>query len=120
MEEKKAVRANRLPPAIYAELEAVVGKDYISQDRAVIETYSRFGIDIIGYLKKHAKDPSNIPACIILPGTTEEIQAVVRMPTNIKFLFLNDQRPARHRLYAYNACPDCLYPLQQNESRLSK
>ena len=89
MEEKKAVRANRLPPAIYAELEAVVGKDYISQDRAVIETYSRFGIDITGYLKKHAKDPSNIPACIILPGTTEEIQAVVRVANKYKVPFIS-------------------------------
>ena len=89
MEEKKKVNPNRLPPDVYAELEAVVGKENISQDRAIVETYSRFGIDINGYLKKHAKDPSNIPACIVLPETTREIQSIVRIANKHKTPFVS-------------------------------
>ncbi|MEI6127733.1 MAG: FAD-binding oxidoreductase, partial [Pseudomonadota bacterium] len=75
---KKCVPA-QLAPGIYKALENLVGRENISSDRAVVECYSKFSIDSAGTLKKHAKDPSNIPACIVLPGSTEEVQAVVRV-----------------------------------------
>jgi len=78
MQTQRPVQPNRLPPAVYAELESIVGGVHISQDRAIVETYSRFGIDIAGYLKKHARDPSNIPACVVLPGSTSQVQEIVR------------------------------------------
>ena len=67
MEKKKMIPA-KLPPDIYRALEDVVGQEYISQDRAVLECYSKFSVDAGGTLKKHMKDPSNIPACIVYPG----------------------------------------------------
>ena len=81
MAEKKIEKSipSKLPPEVYKALEDIVGEEYISQDRAVVECYSKFSVDSGGALKKHAKDPSNIPACIILPGTTEEIQAIMRV-----------------------------------------
>jgi len=69
----------QIDPAAYRALENVVGPDNISSDRAVLECYSKFSIDSAGTLKKHAKDPSNIPACVVLPGSTEEVQSIVRV-----------------------------------------
>lgn len=83
------VHPNRLLPDAYKALEDIVGKDNITDDRATVETYSRFGIDITGYLKKHAKDPSNIPACVILPGSTEEVQAIARVANKYKIPFIS-------------------------------
>jgi len=87
MEKKKCV-PGKLQPEAYKALENIVGKHYISQDRAVVECYSKFSVDAGGTLKKHAKDPSNIPACIILPGTTEEVQAIIRVCNRYKIKFI--------------------------------
>jgi len=79
MEQKKKCVPAQLAPEIYRALENIVGPDNISRDRAVLECYSKFSIDSAGTLKKHAKDPSNIPACVVLPGSTGEVQSVVRV-----------------------------------------
>ena len=88
METKKKVVPQSLPPEIYQALEDIVGKEYITKDRSILETYSKFSIDIAGYLKKHAKDASNIPACVVLPSTTEEVQAIVRIANTYKVPFV--------------------------------
>jgi len=88
MESKKKVEPQLLLPETYQALEDIVGKENISQDRAILETYSKFSIDIAGYLKKHTKDASNIPACVVLPSTTEEIQAIVRLANKHKIPFV--------------------------------
>ncbi|MBW1853411.1 MAG: FAD-binding oxidoreductase [Deltaproteobacteria bacterium] len=86
MTEKKKVIPAKLPREVYQGLEDIVGREYITEDRAVVETYSKFSIDCPGYLKKYARDPSNIPACVVLPETTEEVQAICRLASryNIK------------------------------------
>ena len=58
---KKKMIPNKLAPEVYRALENIVGKEWISQDRAIVETYSKFSLDADGFLKKHEKDPSNIP-----------------------------------------------------------
>ena len=83
MENKKMIPA-KLPPDIYRALEDVVGQEYISQDRAVLECYSKFSVDAGGTLKKHMKDPSNIPACIVYPESTEDVQAIMRICNRYK------------------------------------
>lgn len=88
MMQNKRVVPNKIPQEVYQGLEAIVGKENISADRAIIETYSRFGIDITGFLKKHVKDPSNIPACIVLPATTDEIQRIVKVANAYKIPFI--------------------------------
>jgi len=82
------VEPRYLPSEVYRALEEIVGKEHITQDRAILETYSKFSVDIASYLKKHAKDPSTIPACVILPSTTEEIQAIVRVANTYKVPFV--------------------------------
>jgi len=88
MKSKKKVQLQLLPTEIYQALEDIVGKEYISQDRAILETYSKFSVDIVGYLKKHAKDGSNIPACVVLPSTTEEVQSIIRLANKHKIPFV--------------------------------
>jgi hypothetical protein len=83
MEKKKMIPA-KLPPDIYRALEDVVGREFISQDRAVLECYSKFSVDAGGTLKKHMKDPSNIPACIVYPESTEDVQAIMRICNRYK------------------------------------
>ena len=88
MSQQQKVTPNRIPKEVYQALEAVVGREYITEDRSIVETYSRYGIDIPGFLKKHARDPSNIPACVVLPGTTEEIQEIVKVANKYKIPFI--------------------------------
>lgn len=78
----------RLAPEIYRELENIVGSDWISQDRAIVETYSKLSIDAAGYLQKHMKDPSSIPACVVLPGSTKEVQSIVKVANTYKVPFV--------------------------------
>jgi len=88
MQSKKKVEPQLLPNGIYQTLEDIVGKENITQDRAILETYSKYSVDIVSYLKKHNKDASNIPACVVLPSTNEEIQAIVRVANKYKIPFL--------------------------------
>jgi len=87
MKEKRMI-PNRLTPEVYRALENIVGSTWISQDRAVLEAYSKLSLDAEGFLKKHEKDPSNIPACVVLPGSTDEIQSIVRIANRYRVPFL--------------------------------
>ena len=60
--EKQKIIPNRLSPDVYTALANIVGPEWISQDRAVLETYSKLSLDAEGFLKKHAKDHSSLPA----------------------------------------------------------
>jgi hypothetical protein len=84
MAERHKVIPARLPREVYRALEDIVGPDYITEDRAVLETYSKCSVDGPGFLKKHARDPSSIPACVVLPATTEEVQAICRVASRYK------------------------------------
>ena len=97
MEQNKKCAPAQLAPEIYRTLENIVGPDNISSDRAVLECYSKFSIDSAGTLKKHAKDPSNIPACVVLPATTAEIQEIVRTANRfrIPFIAMTNGQPDR-------------------------
>ena len=86
--EREKVTPHKLAPEIYRALEDIVGKEWISQDRAIVETYSKLSGDINTFLRKHMRDPSDIPACIILPATTEEVQAIVRVANRHKVPFV--------------------------------
>ena len=102
-EEMKDVRMvpNRLEPEVYKALENIVGSSWISQDRAVAEAYSKLSLDAEGFLKKHHKDPSNIFACVVLPGSTGEVQSIVRVANRYRVpscLLPTGRRSARQRL----------------------
>ena len=87
MDRKKMI-AGRLTAEVFRALENVVGSEWISEDRAVVEAYSKLSLDAEGFLKKHHKDPSNIPACILFPASIEEIQSIVRIANRYGVPFL--------------------------------
>ena len=84
MAEKKKCVPGKISREAYRALEDIVGPEWISEERSVVECYSKFSVDAPGTLKKHAKDPSNIPACIVLPASTEEVQAIMRVCNRYK------------------------------------
>ncbi len=83
--EKKKVIPNKLPAEAIQVLQDIVGPQWVSEDRAVIETYSRFSVDAAQPLRQHHKDHTMLPACIVLPQLTEEIQAIMRTANRFGF-----------------------------------
>jgi hypothetical protein len=115
MAQKKCV-PNKLPGDVYKALEDIVGPEWISEDRAVIECYSRFSVDTTGLLKKHAKDPSNIPACIILPVSTEEVQSIMRVCNRFKIPAI----PFTNGMISFNGPPTPEPTICIHVSRMNK
>ncbi len=76
---KEKVAHKKLSPHAYHALEAVVGKRWISQQRSLVETYSKLSIEGMTFVRKHQKDPTALPACVILPASTEEVQQIVKV-----------------------------------------
>jgi len=84
MAKSKKVIPSKIPREALRALEDTLGPEFVSEDRAVVETYSRFCVDSAGALRKHQKDPTMIPACIVLPKSTEEVQAIMRIANRFK------------------------------------
>ena len=84
MAETKKCVPGKISREAYRALEDIVGPEWISEERSVVECYSKFSVDAGGTLKKHMKDPSNIPACIVFPESTEEVQAIMRICNRYK------------------------------------
>jgi hypothetical protein len=84
----KKIIPHQLDPAVYQELEHIVGKAWVSKDRSVLETYSKLSLDAEGFLKKFHKDASSIPACVVLPASTDEVQSIVRLANRYRIPFI--------------------------------
>jgi len=83
--EKTKVVPQKLSREAYRALESVVGKEWVSEDRAIIEGYVVPCIDpgvLIGVVHRN---PAIRPAAVVLPATTEEIQGVVRVANRYEF-----------------------------------
>ena len=86
--ESKPVKHEKLPPDIIREFKNVVGDEWVSEDRAVVEAYTVTTICLGSMLRKVLKDPTLIPACVVLPSTTEEVQAIVKICNRYKIPFV--------------------------------
>jgi len=84
MTEKKKVIAPKLPCEIIEALKNITGERWVTEDRAILETYSRFSVDTVGTIRKHRKDPTMLRACVVLPESTEQIQSIVRLANRFK------------------------------------
>ncbi len=87
-EKKQKVLQKKLPREVYNALKTVVGEQWIYEQRSVVETYSKLSIEAGTYVRKHKKDPHVLPACVVLPATTEEIQAIVRICNRYQVPFI--------------------------------
>jgi len=67
----------------YEALEDIVGPEYISQDPAVRDTYNQVWGNQLVFGEKW----SNRPAAVVLPSSTEEVQAIVRVCNRHKISF---------------------------------
>jgi len=85
MQSRKVV-PEKLPGEAYRTLEDIVGEDWVSEDRAIVEGYSKEFMPHSG-LKKHGKDAACIPSSVVLPATREEVQAIVRCANRYKVPF---------------------------------
>lgn len=87
-DKKQKVIQKKLPREVYNALKAVVGEQWIYEQRSVVETYSKLSIEAATYVRKHEKDPHVLPACVVLPATTEEIQSIVRICNRYQVPFI--------------------------------
>ena len=76
-----------IPREAYQTLESIVGSRYISEDPVVMEAYC-------GGRMGHGKDlavdreMNKIPGCVVLPRTTKEVQALVKVANRYKIPYL--------------------------------
>jgi glycolate oxidase len=66
---------------ILEELRGAVGADYVSDDPAIMQAYSRTGW---AYGRKNQRKPDSI----VLPGSTGEVQSVVRIANRFRIPFI--------------------------------
>jgi len=78
-EKKQKVIQKKLSRDVYGALKNVVGDQWIYEQRSVVETYSKLSIEGGSFVKKHEKDPHVLPACVVLPASTREVQAIVKI-----------------------------------------
>jgi len=65
---------------IYSELVNVLGADYVSDDPAVMETYSR-DFYAASVLRRRS------PELVVLPGSTEDVQQIIKLGNRYEFPF---------------------------------
>jgi len=71
-----ALETERLKPDVYRALEDIVGEAYISQEPAILDSYCFvWGNELLYDGDKF----SPRPLAVVLPGNTEEVQAIVRL-----------------------------------------
>jgi hypothetical protein len=85
---KKRLEPKKLSREAIRALQDVVGPERISEDRAIIEAYTIGCIDLRPLLLKHLRKSEGLPAAIILPETTEEVQAIVKIANRHKITLL--------------------------------
>jgi hypothetical protein len=75
----------KLSREAYHALENVVGKEWVSEDRAVVEAYVISCIDTGASIRLLHKDRALRPAAIVLPVSTEEVQGIVKIANRYGF-----------------------------------
>jgi len=85
MATKEKVVPQKLSRETYRALESVVGKEWVSEDRAMIEGYVVNTIDAGASLRLVRRDPRMRAAAIVMPASTEEVQGVVRVANRYGF-----------------------------------
>jgi glycolate oxidase len=67
----------------YSALEDVVGSEYITREPAIRDTYNQIWLNKLLFGEKW----SNRPAAVLLPGSTEEVQAILKVCNRYKIPF---------------------------------
>ena len=83
--EKGKVVPQRLSREAYRALESVVDKEWVTEDRALIEGYVVNTNDAGPCLRLLRRDPRLRAAAVVMPASTEEVQGVVRVANRYGF-----------------------------------
>jgi len=75
-----------LSKAIYKEFESIVGAANISQDKGIVETYRNIPAQSSDH-RGPFKTKTPLPHAVILPGSTEEVQGIVKLCNKYKIQF---------------------------------
>ncbi|NOQ86130.1 MAG: FAD-binding protein, partial [Deltaproteobacteria bacterium] len=69
-------------------LQDVVGAENVSDDEVVCQSYSRVNWLPSGFLQRERLGTDMRPICVVMPETTEEVQAIIRIANRYKFPFI--------------------------------
>jgi glycolate oxidase len=72
----------------YRALQDVVGEDNVTDDPVVCQSYSRVQWLSPGVLQRERCGLDMRPACVAMPGSTEEAQRVIKLANRYKFPFI--------------------------------
>ena len=68
-------------------LQDVVGIENVTDDEVVCQSYSRVNWLPSGFLQRERLGTDMRPVCVVMPGCTEEVQAIIRIANRYKFPF---------------------------------
>ena len=72
----------------YRSLQDALGADNVTNDRVICQAYSRVQWLPSGVMQREKCGLNMRPDCVVMPGSTEEVQAVVRIANRYKFPFV--------------------------------
>lgn len=85
MATKEKVVVQKLSREAYHALENIVGKEWVTEDRAKVEAYVMACIDVGVSIRALHRDPTLRAAAVVLPASTEEVQAIVKAANRYGF-----------------------------------
>jgi len=72
----------------YKALQDVVGKDNVTNDPVMCQAYSRIQWTADGCIQRSQLGTKMRPDCVVLPESTEEIQAIIKLANRYDFVFI--------------------------------
>jgi glycolate oxidase len=69
-------------------LQDVVGAENVTSDEVMCQSYSRVNWLPSGFLQRERLGVNMRPACVVMPCSTEEVQAIIRIANRYKFPFI--------------------------------
>ena len=71
----------------YKALQDVVGKENVTNDPIICQSYSRVQWTADGCVQRSELGTKMRRECIVMPGSTEEVQAVIKLANRYDFVF---------------------------------
>ena len=69
-------------------LKDVVGDEHVSDDPVICQSYSRVQWTADGCIQRSQLGTQMRPTCVVLPDSTEEVQAIVKLANRYQFVFI--------------------------------
>ena len=73
---------------VYKALQDVVGKENVTNDPVICQSYSRVQWTADGCIQRSQIGTQMRPDCVVLPDSTEEVQVVIKLANRYDFVFI--------------------------------